>query len=59
VEVVFNPDAAIAAAPGVAITSDSSILDHTNRWVDFKSYLVAREVAHAWLIDLRDFGAGV
>ena len=59
VEVVFNPDAAIAAAPGVAITSDSSILDHTNRWVDFKSYLVAREVAHAWLIDLRDVGAGV
>ena len=53
VEVVFNPDAAIIAAPGVAITSDSSILDQVHRWVDFKSYLVTREVSDAWLVDLR------
>ena len=59
VEVVFNPDAAIAAAAGVAITTDSSILDRVNRWVDFKSYLVAREVAHSWLVDLREVGSGV
>jgi hypothetical protein len=53
VEVVFNPDAAIIAAPGVAISSDSLILDQVNRWVDFKSYLVTREIPHPWLIDLR------
>lgn len=53
-EVVFNPDGAIAAAAGVAITTDSSILNQVNRWVDFKSYLLAREVADAWLIDLRE-----
>jgi hypothetical protein len=52
VEVVFNPDAAIVAADGVAITSDSSILDHVERWVDFKSYLLARGIENAWLIDL-------
>lgn len=53
VEVVFNPDAAIVAAPGVAITSDSSILDRVQRWVDFKSHLLARELPNAWLVDLR------
>jgi hypothetical protein len=53
VEVVFNPDAAIAASAGVAITSDSSILDRVERWADLKSYLLAREVPDAWVIDLR------
>jgi len=53
VEVVFNPDAAIVAATGVAITSDSSILNQVNRWADLKSYLLIREISHAWLIDLR------
>lgn len=53
VEVVFNPDAAIIASPGVAITTDSSILDQVNRWVDFKSHLVTREVPDAWLVELR------
>jgi len=52
VEVVFNPDAAIVAADGVAITSDSSILDRVERWVDLKSHLVSREIPNAWMIDL-------
>ena len=53
VEVVFNPDAAIIAAGGVAITSDSAILDSVERWADLKSYLIAREISDAWQIDFR------
>ena len=53
VEVVFNPDSAIIAAPGVAITSDSSILDRVDRWADLKTYLLAHEIPNTWLIDLR------
>ena len=53
VQVVFNPDAAIAASLSVAITSDSSVLDRVERWADLKSHLLAREVPDAWLIDLR------
>lgn len=53
VQLLFNPDAAIAASPAVAITSDSSILDRVERWADLKSYLLAREVPDAWMIDLR------
>ena len=52
VQVLFNPDAAIIASPAVAITSDASILDQVERWADLKSYLVAREVPDAWMIDL-------
>ncbi|HEV8430859.1 MAG TPA: DUF434 domain-containing protein [Pyrinomonadaceae bacterium] len=53
VETVFNPDAAIVASPSIAITSDSSILDRVNRWVDFKTYLLEHEVPEAWKVDLR------
>lgn len=53
VQVVFNPDSMIIASPAVAITSDASILDRVERWADFKSYLLAREVPDAWMIDLR------
>ena len=53
VEVVFNPDTAIAASPAVAITSDASILDRVKRWTDLKTYLLEREVPHAWMLDLR------
>ena len=53
VQVVFNPDAAIAASPAVAITSDSGVLDRVERWADLKSYLLPREVPDAWMIDLR------
>ena len=53
VQVVFNPDAAIAVSPAVAITSDAGVLDRVDRWADLKSYLLAREVPAAWMIDLR------
>ena len=52
VGVVFNPDSAIATSPAIAITSDSLILDRVERWADFKSYLLAREIPNAWLVDL-------
>lgn len=54
VEVVFNPDANIVSSPDVAITSDSSVLDRVERWTDLKSYLVARQIPDAWLIDLSE-----
>ena len=53
VETIFNPDAAIIASEGVAITSDASILDQVKRWVDFKTYLILREAPAAWKVDLR------
>jgi hypothetical protein len=52
VETVFNPDSTIISSPAIAITSDSSILDQVERWVDLKSYLIQRVVSDAWLIDL-------
>lgn len=54
VEVVFNPDSMIMSSPAVAITSDSSILDRVERWADLKSYLLAKQIPEAWLIDLSD-----
>jgi hypothetical protein len=53
VQVVFNPDSAIVASQSVAITSDSSILDHVARWSDLKSYLLVYEIPDAWIVDLR------
>ena len=52
VEPVFNPDSTIIASDGVAITSDSSILNRVERWADLKSYLLTRDIPEAWLIDL-------
>ena len=53
VEVVFNPDATIIASSSIAITSDSLILDQVEKWTDFKSHLLSRELPTAWTIDLR------
>ena len=52
IDVVFNPDSVIVASPSIAITSDATILDHVERWADLKSYLLAKRVPDAWLIDL-------
>lgn len=52
VEAVFNPDAMIISSRAVAITSDASILDRVERWADLKTYLLAKEIADAWMIDL-------
>ena len=52
VETVFNPDSTIIDSNGVAVTSDSSILNSVDRWADLKSYLLTRDIPDAWLIDL-------
>ena len=52
VGVVFNPDSEIVGSSSIAITSDATILDHVDRWVDLKSHLLAKRIPEAWLIDL-------
>jgi hypothetical protein len=52
VGVVFNPDSEIVGAGGVAVTSDSTILDGAARWLNFNEHLLARHAPQAWIIDL-------
>lgn len=54
VEVVFNPDAALMAAPGIVVTSDSLILDEAKRWFNLNDYLVNNFLSDCWIIDLKD-----
>lgn len=53
VEVVFNPDAEIIAANGIAVTSDSLILDGVERWINLSRHLIETDLIQSWLIDLR------
>lgn len=53
IEVVFNPDAAILASKGVAVTSDSLILDGVKRWINFSDHLIRHYLPQSWTIDLR------
>ena len=52
VDVMFNPDATIISSRGIAITSDSSILDQVGRWVNLKSYLVEHHLPESSILDL-------
>ena len=52
VEVVFNPDREIVGAGGVAVTSDSTILDGAARWLNFNEHLLARRAPRPWIVDL-------
>ena len=52
-EVVFNPDAAILASEAIAVTSDSLILDGSNRWMNLSDFLIRRYLPQSWMIDLR------
>jgi hypothetical protein len=52
VETLFNPDAAISKSKRVVISSDSHILDGSERWLNFNRCLVAERLADSWLIDL-------
>ncbi len=54
VELLFNPDAELIRAPGIAVTSDSAILDGAARWLNLGWHLVRSRVPDAWLVDLRD-----
>jgi hypothetical protein len=55
VEVVFNPDREIASAGGIAVTSDSTILDGAARWLNFNEHLLARHAPQAWVVNLSGF----
>lgn len=56
VDVVFNPDAALIAAHGVAvISSDSLVIDQAEAWFNLAADLILdREIPNLWLVDLRD-----
>ena len=59
VELVFNPDAELAASAHIAVTSDSNILDTAARWVNLSRHLIESRAPQAWMIDLRpDAGGG-
>jgi hypothetical protein len=59
VELVFNPDAGIATAAAIAVTSDSNILDKAACWVNLGRYLIETCLPESWMIDLRpDAGSG-
>ena len=52
VDVVTNPDRVILCSDGVAVTSDSVILDGVARWVNLASHIVTGRLPHAWVVDL-------
>jgi hypothetical protein len=52
VEVLFNPDAEIITSGRVVISSDSHVLDKTDRWINLTSYLLDERLKKFWLIDL-------
>lgn len=52
VETVFNPDKLIQTSPDVAVTSDSTILDYAERWVNLNPHLITSYLSGYWLIDL-------
>jgi hypothetical protein len=50
-ELTDNPDQAIIAGSGIAVSSDSVILDGVARWVNLGAYLIAQHFPQAWLLD--------
>jgi hypothetical protein len=52
IEVIFNPDAVMAASSQIVLTSDSHVLEKTARWFNFNRYRIQKIVDEIWLIDL-------
>jgi hypothetical protein len=52
VTVVINPDTMIMTSDKIALTSDSSVLDHVKRWVNFRAEVLSKHVPQAWIIEL-------
>jgi hypothetical protein len=52
VEVLFNPDAEIITSGRVVISSDSHVLDKTDRWINLNRHLLDEGLKKFWLIDL-------
>lgn len=57
VELVYNPDKAVAQAPGITVSSDSWVLDHSERWFNLAGAVLA-DRAGLQLIDLRQGDGG-
>jgi hypothetical protein len=60
VDLVFNPDGVLAAAPETVATADSAILDRCASWFSLARAVITEHVPDAWVIDLggADGGAG-
>ena len=41
IELVYNPDKAVAEAPGISVSSDSWVLDHSTQWYNLPAALLA------------------
>jgi hypothetical protein len=54
VNLVMNPDAVISSGDRISVTSDSIILSRTTRWINLSRYLIERDLASAWLVNLSD-----
>jgi hypothetical protein len=54
VELVFNPDPILAAAPEIIATADAAILDRCPRWFALTRAVIEAEIANAVVIDLSD-----
>lgn len=53
VALVANPDREIALTGDIAASSDGGILDSSMAFIDLAGEVIAREVARAWVVDLR------
>jgi hypothetical protein len=55
VELSHNPDRDLVAEPGgVAVSSDSWVLDHGDQWFDLAGAVVTRHITTAQVLDLRN-----
>lgn len=53
VAVDFNPDRVLSETPAVVATSDSGVLDRSERWCNIVREIIAVEVKNAFVVDLR------
>jgi hypothetical protein len=52
VEVIFNPDAEMAASERIVLSSDSHLLNQIPRWLNLNLLLIEKWLAESWLVDL-------
>jgi hypothetical protein len=52
VELVFNPDAVLAQSHQIVATSDSVILDRSERWLNLVGLIIDRALPQTRVVDL-------
>jgi len=52
VELVNDPDQVLSQAEGIAVTSDSQIINRCKAWFNFGRLIVEEHIASAWIVDL-------